>query len=379
MSTQRKIVIGIDASRANVAKRTGVEWYAFYLIQELKQLIPDSYQVVLYSREPLTYGLEKFPAHWESRVLAWPPKFLWTQMRLSFEMLIHPPDILFSPVHVLPLLLPKHAIVTVHDVAFMARREAYGFFGMLYLMLMTWYATWRAHILTVSEFSKSEIVKFFGADPMRMTTTPLGFDTSTFGHVSKETIVTVTRRHEIIDPYFLFVGRLEKKKNLAGLLRAFRIFKEQHDANDSYRLVLIGKRGRGYDEAMQEIAGSEVGASVRELGYVAQEDIPALYAGATAFVFPSFYEGFGLPVLEAFASGTPVITSHATSLPEVAGNGALYVDPAAPQAIAGAMRRLIADHGLREWLISCGRARANAFTWRATAEKTWEALVKAAE
>lgn len=387
MSMGKRMVIGIDASRANVAKRTGVEWYAYHLIQELKGIIPDSYRVVLYSREPLMDGLEVLPSHWESRVLAWPPRRLWTQGRLSLEMLTRPPDLLFSPVHVLPMILPKRAIVTVHDVAFMAVPQAYAFFGSPYLRFATWFATRFARVLTVSEFSKSEIVKFFHADPARITVTPLGLDASKYspsmGPSPKD------------DPYFLFVGRLEKKKNLAGLLRAFKIFKEHHE-NDPHRLVLVGKRGVGYDQAMMEFeacpsfpdggpktappsAEGGLGGSilrwVDELGYVAQEDILALYAGATAFVFPSWYEGFGLPILEAFASGVPVIASRTTSIPEVAGDAALYIDPAAPEKIAQAMETIVNDASLRERLITAGRARAQQFTWRATAEKTWTALL----
>ncbi len=357
--SMKKMTIGIDASRANVAKRTGVEWYAYHLIQELKQVIPDSYRVVLYSREPLTDGLEVMPSHWESRVLLWPPKRLWTQMRLSYEMLARPPDLLFSPVHVLPMILPKRAVVTVHDVAFMALPEAYGRLGSMYLQFATWYASRFARILTVSEFSKSEIVKYFGADPARIFVTPLGLT----GTVPEVGLSPST----IADPYFLFVGRLEKKKNLAGLLRAFRFFKKRGGA---HHLVLIGKRGRGYEEAIRE--GME---DVHELGYVAQENIPALYAGATAFVFPSWYEGFGLPILEAFAAGTPVIASRTTSIPEVAGDAALYIDPAAPEKIAEAMEMIVNNSSLRERLITLGRARAQQFTWRATAEKTWASLL----
>src|SRR5260221_1783404 len=112
MSMERKITIGIDASRANVRHRTGVEWYAYHVIQELKKIVPDSYRVLLYTREPLRGDLAELPPRWEQRVLRWPPKFLWTQKRLSWEMLVRPPDLLFSPVHVLPLVHPRRSLVT---------------------------------------------------------------------------------------------------------------------------------------------------------------------------------------------------------------------------------------------------------------------------
>ena len=377
MTTLSQKTIGIDASRANSGGRTGVEWYAFHVIQELKHIIPESYHVILYSREPLTGGLEVLPAHWESRVLRWFPRRLWTQLRLSWEMLRRPPQMLFVPAHVLPLVLPKRAITTVHDVAFMAMPDAYGFFGGIYLRYATWQATRRA-ILTVSEFSKREIVKYFHADPARITVTPLGFDATGYGQIDHDEARRRVASYGIFGPFFLFVGRLERKKNLSGLLAAFRIFKESRPG-EVIKLVLVGKRGRGYEDAMRFVADTAVRADVIEPGYVKQEDLPAFYAAATVFIFPSWYEGFGIPVLEAFASKTPVIASRATAIPEVAGDAACYADPAVPRTFTEAMVHVVDDPSLRERLIAQGTAQAAKFSWRMTAEKTWGEMEKVLE
>lgn len=376
MSTERLPLIGIDASRANVSVRTGIEWYAYNVIQELKDVIPATVRVALYSREPLQDGLEDLPKNWESRVLSWPPRYLWTQARLSWEMLVRPPDLLFVPAHVIPMMLPRRTVTTVHDVAFMAEPQAYGDGGRAYLRFATAQAVRRAEILTVSEFSKKEIIERFNASAECVTVSPLGYDASLYRPVPRDEAAKRAAKYEIHDPYFLFVGRLERKKNLAGLLRAFHEFKEKRGPDDRTALVLVGKRGRGFAEAMDVIKDCEAEGFVHELGYVPQEDLPYLYAGAAAFVFPSWYEGFGLPVIEAFACGAPVIASSSASLPEIAEEAALYVDPANTASIADAMRRVVEDADLRGRLIEAGLLRAAQFSWRRTAELAWQTLEK---
>lgn len=369
--------VGIDASRANRSRKTGVEWYAHHVIQALKRIVPPEFAVTLYSEEDLRDQLADLPRGWHSRALRWPPRRLWTQARLSWEMLVSPPDALFVPAHVLPLVSPKRTIITLHDVAFVEHPEAYRPLGRAYLRLMYAIAVRKARILTVSEFSKREIVRLFKADPARVDVAHLGVDHDRYRPVPADQAETVARRYGIKGPYFLFVGRLERKKNLFGLLAAFRAYKRLHPGDT--QLVLIGSRGYGGDEALAAFAGEPAARDVRELGYAAQEDMAALYSGALALVFPSWYEGFGLPVLEAFACRTPVITSNVASLPEIAGDAARYVDPADIDGIAAAMREVVDDRALRERLIAAGAARCAEFTWERTARETWEAIIRLLE
>lgn len=369
MGTEAKKTIGIDASRANVTDRTGTEWYAYNLIQELKSTIPDTYRVVLYSKEPLRDGLEDLPDNWESRVLTWPWRF-WTQIRLSWEMLRRPPDILFVPAHTLPIILPKRASVTLHDVAFMPFKEAYSLPSRLYHTWATRFAIRRANpILTVSQFSKEEIIRWFGADEGMIAVTPLGFDAERYGPVADDVLADTLHRYRISRPYFLFVGRLETKKNIGGLLEAFRKFRDMWP-DERVSLVLVGKHGHGYED---EVKGG-LPEGVVEPGYVCQDDMRALYAGAEALVFVSKYEGFGLPAIESMACGTPVIASDSTSLPEVCGDAAVMVDPDKPEEIARSMHRVVVDDEVRGYLVEKGKDRAGRYTWRSTAERTWEAL-----
>jgi glycosyltransferase involved in cell wall biosynthesis len=373
----KKTIIGIDASRANARQRTGTEWYAFHLIQELKAIIPDTVQVVLYSKDELRDGLGRLPPNWESRVLRWRPGRFWTQLRLSWEMFRRPPDLLFVPAHALPFVLPERCATTIHDVAFMARPKAYGFFERLYHRLTASLAVDRADLLlTVSEFSRAETVKYFGADPAKVAVTPLGFDTASYRPVTNQgTLDKVLSRYKISRPYFLFVGRLESKKNLAGLLHAYRIFRDKFDMARGHKLVLVGKEGIGYKAAWRGgIISPALRRDVIETGYVCSEDSKYLYAGATALVFPSWYEGFGLPLLEAWACRTPVIASRLASIPEVGGDAVLYVDPSEPEEIAHAMDSVSRDQDLRKDLIDKGQKRVGGHSWRKTAESTWMRL-----
>jgi glycosyltransferase involved in cell wall biosynthesis len=375
----RPPVLGIDASRANEPNRTGVGWYAFHVIQDLKKLIPSYHRVLLYSREPLRDGLEELPPNWESRVLRWPPKRLWTQARLSWEMLVRPPDLLFVPAHALPLILPRASVTTLHDVSFMVTPRAYGLFERWYQRWAVRHASRRSRaVLTVSEFSKSEITRYFATDPKKIFVTHLGFDAEVFRPLDDAEIGRVISKYGISRPYFIFVGRLEAKKNLSGLLRAFAEFRENGGAQaGNFSLVLVGGRGVGYDrEVRRARLNQEVKERVIECGYADKADMPFLVAGATALIQPSWYEGFGLPPIEAMACGTPVISSNVTSLPEVCGYAAMYANPGKPEEFAQAMSRVTKEPALLAELVRNGLKHAKQFTWRRTAEKTWEVLKK---
>ncbi len=371
---QRK-TIAIDVSRANVAKRTGVEWYAWHLVQELKRVIPPEYRVVLYSREPLLPDFGELPKNWEVRVLNWPPRRLWTQLRLSWEMLVRAPDLLFVPVHVLPLILPRRRILTLHDVAFVSHPEAYSLAERLYQAFAVRYASWRASlVLTISQFSKSELMNIFSVPEKKLAVTPLGCEADEFAPPTDDERRLALRRLNLEGrKYFLYVGRIEAKKNTMNLLRAYRQYRVT--SPDPSRLVLVGKLGYGGEVARRMVAEDQVlREAVSLLGYASNEDLRALYAGASAFLFPSWYEGFGLPVLEAMAARVPVIAARASALPEVCGSSALFVPPDDINGWTAAMRQIEADVALRARLVADGRERVSHYTWRQTAELTWGAL-----
>lgn len=363
------MIIGIDASRANRAQKTGVEWYSYRLIEELKKIIPGDVGVVLYSDEPLSGDLGILPPNWKSKIITSPIKspvtkkgWLWTQLRLSLEMILRWPDVLFVPSHAMPLFHPKKTVITLHDIGFLKFPEAYKPLARLYHRFSSWFAAkfaWK--ILTPSEFTKKEIVETYKINPEKIIATRLA---PSMDFVAENFSEEILKKYNIAKPYFLFVGRVEEKKNVLGVLQAFEIFSKNKSLHN---LVFAGLPGFGFEKLEEKIKNNE---RIKITGFVKDEDLPAIYKNAEALILPSFYEGFGIPVLEAMSAGIPVICSNVTSLPEVAGDAAILIDPKNPEDISKAMEKVL-DAETRRILIEKGNARAKEFSWQKTAQKTW--------
>lgn len=366
------MTIGIDASRANHTEKTGVEWYAFFVIQELKKILPEDTQVVLYSDIPLQGELANLPKNWSSKVLRWPPKRFWTQIRMSYEMLFHAPDILFIPAHVFPLIHPKKTLMTVHDVAAYAFPESYSWFEW-------WYSTWTAKyavqklwkVIVPSEFTKQEILqKTKKQKNNNIFVVHNGFDEKFLKQCSEEEIQNVLQKFSLQKPYLLSIGRLEEKKNTWRIIKAFEILKQQKQFQD-YSLLLIGKPGHGYEKVEETFRQSSVKKDIFLPGWVGKDDLPALMQGAELFVFPSLYEGFGIPVLEALASGTPVLTSSGSSLKEVGGDTVFFVDPTDTESIAKNMVSALSSPE-KDQKKQQGFIQIKAFSWKKCAQEISE-------
>ena len=356
------MVLGIDASQANRKIRSGTEWYAFYLIEEFKKLsaADSGITVRLYTRDILQSDLaNNMPENWEVKILRWPLKYFWGQVRLSWEMVVNPPDILFCPAHTIPLIHPKKTFTTLHDVGFEDYPE-------LYDKLSLWYHRWSArlavrkafHIFTISEFSKERILENYKCDPNKITVTYLA---------TRQNFTIVNNCQEILEGlglreknYLLFVGRIEPKKNIRNIIKAYEM------SGVNMPLVLAGRKLMDLPE----------NPNIKLLNYVTEEDKWALYQGAAVFLFPTLYEGFGLPILEAQSAKTAVITSNTASNPEIAGGGAVLVNPDSAYEIAGAIRQLINDKELAAANIQKGLENLKRFSWQATAEDTWKTLLK---
>lgn len=373
------MTIGIDASRANRPIKTGVEWYSYHLIQELKKIIPENVGVVLYSDEPLAGGLENLPNNWKSKIIKSPVKnpktkkaWLWTQLRLSWEMFKDKPDILFVPSHAMPIVHPKKTVITIHDIGFLRYPECYNKYARSYHKFSTWFAArFASKIITPSEFTKRELIEVYKIPHWKITVTHLSFNKNAYGTEKTEDASGVLFKYKVKKPYFIFVGRLEEKKNIIGLIRAFYLFLEETGL--PHNLVLVGVPGFGFEKIKEEILDLGLYEQVRVLGYLRSEDVPVLYREADAFVLPSFYEGFGIPILEAMASGIPVIAAKAGSLSEVVGNAAILVEPKNPKDLAFAMK-VVLNNLTRRILIEKGLERVKNFSWEKTARETWEVL-----
>jgi glycosyltransferase involved in cell wall biosynthesis len=429
------VLIGVDASRAVIAQRTGTEVYSLHLIRALLGLDTDHRFRLYFNRVPAP-GLFPDALHCEHRVIPFPR--LWTHLRLSTEMLLAPPDVLFVPSHVLPLVHPRRSVVTVHDLGHRYYPEAHTAAQRWYLEWSTRYhVRTAAYILADSSCTRDDLVRIYGADPARVAVAHLGIDPGFRPVRDGELVEVVKRKYGLDGPYLLYIGTLQPRKNLVRLIEAFAHMGEmgewangksqmangqigkwangkwqtvdgtrntehgtrntehgtrntqyatrntQHreasrpkarDAIRDLRLVLAGKKGWLYDEIL--LRARELGIADRVVfpGFVDQADLSALYSGALLFVIPSLYEGFCMPALEAMACGTPVACSNVSSLPEVVGEAALTFDPHDVADIAAAVRQGVDDGALRADLIGRGFAQVKRFTWQRCAEQVLDVL-----
>jgi len=280
--------------------------------------------------------------------------------------------LLFVPHYNVPVSAVARSVVTIHDLIHLKFPQFLPSKGaLLYANLFLRHVVPRARaILTVSEHSRRDLVETLGLPESRITVTPLGFAPQ-FRPRDPEEIAEALSRLGLAAGYLLYVGNLKEFKNVPLLVRAYRELRQKSDGLPP--LVLVGRNSiAGFEEVIREAGG------VRWLPEVRREDLPLVYGGAMALVFPSLYEGFGLPPLEAMACGTPVICSNRASLPEVVGDAALLIDPLSLEDLQAAMVRVAGDAGLRQALREAGLARSRRFTWRRTAEQTWEVLTRAA-
>jgi glycosyltransferase involved in cell wall biosynthesis len=422
------MVIGIDASRANRVHKSGTEWYSYYVIRWLAKLDQNN-QYILYTDVPLRGGLvdlttaqyaensdidtiEKLAFdkdgyqilkspfnNFKAKILKWPFNYLWTQGRLSLEMLIKRPDVLFVPAHALPVIHPSKSIATIHDIGFERDRRLYtqDHIGpdsrksrrllniivkiitfnhykansLDYLKWSTKYAIKKAQkIITVSEFTKNELIQYYNAPPEKIKVIYNGYNKYIFKPIEDcKKIDDVLTNYDISQPYILCVGRIERKKNTPALIEAFGIIKNRNK-NIKHKLVLAGDASFGFDETNYMINEYGLGNEVIMPGWVKEEDMPYFYCGAAAFIFPSNYEGFGIPLLQAMACQVPIAASKAASIPEVVGKAALFFDPYNVHSIADAVERILCDDKLRENLIENGAEKIKSFSWQRCAEET---------
>lgn len=383
------MVIGIDASRANKKNKTGVEWYSYYLIQELKKLNEArDFKFILYTPEELKGDLNILPKNWRVKILKWPVKYLWTQIRLAQEVIFNPPDILFIPSHALPIFCsPRYirrlvkktdrikTVITLHDLGFERFPQTYSFYQRIYLRFVyKWAVRYASKVITISEFTKKELIDLYKADPQKIEVVYLGYDSSIFQPIDdKKQIDQILEKYKIKKPYILYVGRLEKKKNITNLIKAFREISNIQYSASSIKLVLAGQPGYGYNKIKYQISKIK---NLIEIGYVNHQDLPYLYAGAECFVYPSLYEGFGLPILEAMASGCPVVASNTSSIPEIGGEAILYFRPESPEEIVKAILKIIKDREFREMLVQKGIEQVKRYSWQKCAKETFKILTK---
>jgi glycosyltransferase involved in cell wall biosynthesis len=369
------MLIGVDASRALRARRTGTERYSLEIIRHLVRLPASAaHRWRLYVDAPL--AADTFPQlpHLESCLL--PARRMWTHRSLASEILQRPPDVLFVPSHVIPLVLPPSrlppAVVTIHDLGYHWFPEAHTRAQHAYLKWSTrWSVAVATQVIAVSQATARDITHWLGApvDKVRVVHEAA----VELSAPTPELVDAVRARYGLARPYALYVGTIQPRKNVCRLIEAYSRLPDP-----GWDLVVAGGRGWLSDTFDAQVARAGVAGRVHFPGYVPDAYLPGLLTGATFFCFPSLFEGFGLPVLEAQARGVPVMTANGSSLPEIAGDAALYVDPTDVDAIAAAMLRLSWDEELRQRLIAAGYENVKRFSWDKAAHETLAVLEAAA-
>ena len=364
--------IGVDASRVATGQRTGTEQYSVQLLNALTEIDRLNDYTLYFNGVPK--ALLDYPMNYRSRSIPFPR--LWTHARLSLEMLTAPPDLLFVPAHVVPLVHPR-TVVTIHDLGYRSFPAAHPPLARRYLELSTrWSAGVARRIIVPSEATARDLHAAYGTPRTRIAIIPHGYG-SRFRPLPEAEVAAGLARLGVAPPYILALGTLQPRKNLARVLAAF----ERLVARGlPHRLVLVGRRGWLADPIFAALGspGSPARGRVHVTGYLADDDLPIVYNGAAALAFPSLYEGFGLPALEALACGLPTLTSATSSLPEVVGDAALTVDPLDTDAITDGLWQLLTDAGLRAELRARGLERARGFSWARAAAATLATLEEAA-
>ena len=362
-TTERRI--GVDASRLSSGPRTGTETYSFELLSALARMNPpDSFELYLNADAP--------PADLPplGSALCMPFPRLWTHLRLSARMIRRPPAVLFVPAHVVPVVHPR-SVVTIHDLGYLHFPDAHTRGDRRLLDVTTrWSVRGASRVIAISDSTKTDLVNAYGVEHSKISVVPHGVG-SIFTPASSAEVDRVRARYGLRAPYLLTVGTIQPRKNIGRQAAAMKILA---DAGLPHELAVAGGRGWLAEQVEREIAASGADDRVRLLGYVEAADLPALYSGSDVFSFPSLHEGFGLPVLEAMACGTPVVTSCTSALPEVAGDAAVLVDPLDVKSIAVGYLSILENPGTADRLRARGAARAARFSWSRAAAETLAVL-----
>lgn len=364
-----KIVIGVDASRSNVAQKTGTEYYSQEIIKNLAKIA--TAKLRLYSKTPLTYLTKS--DNLEFKVMPFPK--LWSQIRLSWELMQNQPDVLFEPAHTIPIIHPKKIVTTLHDVGF-------RYFPELYTPLERIYHNWSmafavrhaTEIIAISEATKKDIIKFYKADPKRITVIYHGYDKDKFVPKKGEAPEPI----EKLGDYIYFIGRLEAKKNITTLVKAFGKMRSDHPELTT-KLVLAGRPGYLYEEIQDEInkLDEKVRRDIVQPGYIPDEIMAEYLKFAKVFAFPSKFEGFGMPLVEAMACEVPVVASNCTSIPEICGDAALLHKTEDSVELSQMLHEALTNQKTRDRLVASGKKRLELFDWAKSAKETLEVIEKA--
>lgn len=366
--------IAIDASELANRREDGTQIYLYNLLKNIACVDHTNQYYLYYQNEPkkiieapnFIHAIKPWPAYW-------------TQSRLPFLLFRDRPHVLFMPIQTLPFVMPPQikTVITIHDLAFLMYPQTFPAADRLKHKIFAWHAIRRADkIIAVSEATKKDILKFYHVVPEKVRVIHHGYDKERFRPFQKQedcdTINQVKHKYKIHKPYILYVGALQPRKNILGLVKAFELLK-----NDAYELVIAGGKAWLYRELFEYARKTSARDNIIFTGRFETEELPALLWGAEVFVLPSLYEGFGLPAIEAMACGTPVITSNVSSLPEIAGQSAILVNPTKSEEIARAIQQVLESNEIKQKMRYSGLQNIQRFSWEKCAKETLEVVIQA--
>jgi glycosyltransferase involved in cell wall biosynthesis len=357
--------IGIDV-RITYYTRGGISTYVLRLLQALAALDEETDYCVLHSRKDRRPPL---PGPNFRSVACWTPAHhRWERWALGMEVSRLGLDLLHSPDFIPPAFGYRRSVITVHDLNFLYYPQFLAAESRCYYNGQIAWAVSRAdHVLADSHATKADLVSMLDVEPEKVTVVHLAAD-PTYSPLAEVEARKVVAKYGLEPGYLLFVGTLEPRKNLPGLLQAYRLLRDEGATRAP--LVMVGGKGWLYDEIFERVETLHLVEHVRFLHGVPDGDLPGLYSAAGVLTTPSFYEGFGLPALEAMTFGIPVVVSDRASLPEVVGEAGLLVNPDDPEDIAGALGRVLTEEPLRARMREQGLAQAARFTWERAARET---------
>lgn len=364
--------VAIDARKLH---DFGIGTYIRNLLRHLARLDCET-EYVLLCHEPDLGLPARLGPNFRSVLEPAPNYSLREQVHVPWVVLRERPDVYHAPHYVLPVTPGARAVVTIHDCIhlmfpqYLPSRSAYA-----YARASMWAAARRAAaILTVSEASKRDILHFFNVPAGKIVVASNAIDERFWTEPEAATVARVRERYQLDRDFVLYVGNIKPHKNLVRLIEAFARLRQ--GPLEDLRLLIIGDEISKLPALRRAVHRLKLHKHVRFLGYQPDETLAVLYRLAALFVFPSLYEGFGLPPLEAMASGTPVVTSNVSSLPEVTGDAAVLVDPYDVESIAEGMSRVLSDPALAAAMRRKGAARAREFSWERSVRRTHEVYVK---
>lgn len=362
--------IAIDIRSAG-GEKAGKGWYTFHLVQALLKLDSKN-EYILYARD----GIPGFSQFKNTRIKLFSTKNALWHYQVARDIQKEKADIFFSTSsYIIPSILPStiKTILTVHDlVAFLFPSNHNKKATIIEKLLFRRALRRAAYVCAISENTRNDILQRFHYEPTQIDVVYCGASDE-FKPVPKENLQDFIIKTNLPENFFLAVGTLEPRKNYLNLIKAF---KEVSDRYPDYHLVIVGKEGWDFEKIHAAIKENYLNKKIHLLGYLSNKSLVNLYSLAKAFVFPSFYEGFGIPPLEAMQSGCPVISSHTSSLPEVVGDAALLVNPESPNQIAEAMLKIIKDPELATHLREKGFKQAEKFSWDNSAKKLLKIFTK---